>query len=167
METFSGCLLDPLLGTAVDLVKQRADFPVPVIWIWHSIIHKGGVPEDAGEGCLGHCLGHQGVPAVLPPLPVHPPVAGSDVTCHVHDSMGYPDVVVGQLGLDVDLALPPSILLGHIRNVVHKLIRDKQFEKFIWDVTAIESENIKFAQNSGILDSHSYSDIIQLNVYAL
>ena len=33
--------------------------------------------------------------------------------------------------------------------------------------TKNESENIKFAQNSGILDSHSYSDIIQLNVYAL
>jgi len=31
----------------------------------------------------------------------------------------------------------------------------------------IESENVKFAQNSGILDSHSYLDIIQLNVYAL
>jgi len=30
-----------------------------------------------------------------------------------------------------------------------------------------ESENIKFAQNSGILDSQSYLDIRQLNVYAL
>ena len=89
------------------------------------------------KGGPRHGLPHQDVLGVLPLLPEHPPAAGAQVPCEVHDGVAETEIVVVQLGENVRPVLSHCIGLGHLYNLVHQLVRHEELVEVIGGVAVL------------------------------